>query len=219
MGLVAFTCLISSYAFSAVTLTVPEEIKLISVNQQELRHSVFRSKDEYKLNEGQYTFGVRYQQFFQHADNSHDILKSSVVMVQSPVLRDGQHYSLALINAPRDFDAAQKYKQQPSIGLYDVNKQLLSEQMTNKEVSQPLLGKALFNNGVDLTSKETLKSQPVVETPVNVTQAQTMAPSSVDTKKQQINTANISADQQLIEWWQSASKTERQKFMSWLATQ
>ena len=100
----------STSAFSAVTLTVPEEIKIIAVNDQEVRSGLLRSDQTYKLDAGTNAISVRYTEFFQHNDNSHDILKSGVVTVKTPELKDGEAYKLALINAPKNFDEAKNIK-------------------------------------------------------------------------------------------------------------
>ena len=127
----------STSAFSAVTLTVPEEIKIIAVNDQEVRSGLLRSDQTYKLDAGTNAISVRYTEFFQHNDNSHDILKSGVVTVKTPELKDGEAYKLALINAPKNFDEAKKYKDQPIIGLYDAKNQLLVQQAGAKDAAKP----------------------------------------------------------------------------------
>lgn len=210
IGLTAAALFLSAHAFSAVTLSVPENIKLVAVNDQDIKISAFRSSGEYQLDAGQYAFGVRYQEFFQHADNSHDILKSAVVTIQTPELQDGQTYRLALLNAPKDFDAAQKYKQQPIVGVYNAANQLLSEQVAIRDKAQPLFGKSLTHNSVDLTTKNT--------TPVLANASQTIVANKVEAKDNKA-VVSVGADQQLIQLWQKANKSERQKFMTWLADQ
>lgn len=184
--------------FSAVTVTVPEEIKVVAVNDQEVNSGLLRSNQTYSLDEGVNAISVRYNEFFQHSDNSHDILKSGVVTVKTPSLKDGETYRLALIQAPNDFDAAQKYKDQPIIGLYDAKNQLLVQQTGAKDAAKPWFGNRVLTKKVDMT-----------------TQAATSVhqPAAVYTQSADQN------DQQLIQLWQKASKAERQKFMTWLAEQ
>lgn len=212
-AIAALTMTCASYA--AVSIQVPEEIKVVSVNQQEVKSSILRANSEYKLDAGTHLIGVRYQEFFQHYDNSHDILKSSVVHLQTSQLEDGQKYRLALIDAPKDFDTAQKYKDQPMIGLYNQNGQLVAQQTGVSQAAQPLLGKTLGNSTIDLTTK------PVVATPGAISAVQTKAtvPVEVELKNQVANHVVIGVDAELKQLWQKANKQERQKFMSWLAEQ
>ncbi|MBA4068390.1 DUF2057 domain-containing protein [Acinetobacter lwoffii] len=190
--------LFSTSVFSAVTVTVPEEIKIVAVNDQEVNSGLLRSNQTYSLDAGVNAISVRYNEFFQHSDNSHDILKSGVVTVKTPSLKDGETYRLALIQAPKDFDAAQKYKDQPIIGLYDAKNQLLVQQAGTKDAAKPWFGNRVLTKKLDMTTQ--------VATPVH-------QPAAVYTQSADQN------DQQLIQLWQKASKAERQKFMTWLAEQ
>ena len=190
--------LFSTPVFSAVTVTVPEEIKIVAVNDQEVKSGLLRSNQTYSLDAGVNAISVRYNEFFQHSDNSHDILKSGVVTVKTPSLKDGETYRLALIQAPKDFDAAQKYKNQPIIGLYDAKNQLLVQQTGAKDAAKPWFGNRVLTKKLDMTTQ--------VATPVH-------QPAAVYTQSADQN------DQQLIQLWQKASKAERQKFMTWLAEQ
>jgi len=190
--------LFSTSVFSAVTVTVPEEIKIVAVNDQEVNSGLLRSNQTYSLDGGINAISVRYNEFFQHSDNSHDILKSGVVTVKTPSLKDGETYRLALIQAPKDFDAAQKYKNQPIIGLYDAKNQLLVQQTGAKDAAKPWFGNRVLTKKLDMTTQ--------VATPVH-------QPAAVYTQSADQN------DQQLIQLWQKASKAERQKFMTWLAEQ
>lgn len=202
--------MVSSAAFSAVTVTAPEEIKIVAVNDQEVSAGLLRSNQQYKLDAGENAISVRYTEFFQHADNSHDILRSGIVTVKTPVLKDGENYRLALIDAPKNFDAAQKYKDQPIIGLYDQQKQLLVKQAGAKAEQKAWFSTGAFgSSSVDLTKTKTAApaNQPA---PVY---AQAASVSGTDTARA------VAADQQLVQLWQKSSKQERQKFMSWLAEQ
>lgn len=205
----------STSAFSAVTLTVPEEIKMIAVNDQEVRSGLLRSDQTYKLDAGTNAISVRYNEFFQHNDNSHDILKSGVVTVKTPELKDGETYKLGLINAPKNFDEAKKYKDQPIIGLYDAKNQLLVQQAGAKDAAKPLLGQSILGKSVDLTTNK-------VVTPTNQPAAvytQTASTPNVATANVRENASVGQLDQQLIQLWKQASKAERQKFMNWLGEQ
>lgn len=215
----AAALMLSSAGFAAVTLTVPEEIKIVAVNDQEVTGGLFRSTEKYKLDAGENVLTVRYSEFFQHADNSHDILKSGVAAIRTPSLIDGQEYRLGLVNAPKDFDAAQKYKDQPIFGLYDKSNQLLVQQAGAKKEQKLIFSNGVLGNAVDFTKKEVVpENQPAPVYAQSVTVKPTNVVSPVAASKNVTINEN-GADQQLIQLWQKANKAERQKFMSWLAEQ
>lgn len=207
--------LFSTSVFSAVTLTIPEEIKIVALNDQEVSSGLLRSNQSYQLDAGVNAISVRYNEFFEHSDNSHDILKSGVVTVKTPVLKDGETYRLALMNAPRNFDQAQAYKNQPIIGLYDAKNQLLVQQIGAQDAAKPWFGNSLLAKTVGTDNKTVT---PVNQPAAVYTQAATVPKVAVSQVQSKAGAASQN-DQQLIQLWQQASKAERQKFMSWLAEQ
>ena len=225
IALAATAFMMSNMAFSAVTLSVPEEIKIVAVNDQEVKVGLFRASDTFKIDAGSNQISVRYTEYFQHYDNSHDILRSGVVTLTTPHLQDGSHYRLALIDAPKDFDAAKKYKDQPIIGLYNAQNKLLVQQSGASGVTKPWFATVGTDKVVDLTTPkvqqpasiyaEAGQDQQVVQHVQNTVTA-------VDQKSQLKRATTVDqglASEALIQLWNKASKEERQKFMSWLATQ
>jgi len=84
---------------------------------------------------------------------------------------------------------------------------------------KPWLSTGIFGKVVDLTSRN---KAPVIQPPP--VYATTTAPVVTTTVKSDLRPNTTvsnpsSADQQLIQIWKQASKTERQKFMTWLAEQ
>ena len=206
----------STSAFSMVTLTVPEEIKIVAVNDQKVNSGLLRSNQTYKIDPGVNTISARYNEFFEHHDSSHDILKSGVVTIKTPELKDGEAYNLALINAPQDFDEAKAYKDQPIIGLYNANQQLLVQQAGAKASSKRWFGGGGGDNANDLSGGEV--TIPVNQ-PAAIYTQHTVKPVVATVSAQQSSALNSSSDQQMVELWKKASKSERQKFMAWLAEQ
>lgn len=208
----------SSSAFAAVTITAPEEIVVLAVNDQEVNTGIFRTKkNEYKVDAGSAAISVRYQQYFEHLNSEHDILKSGVVTIKAPNLQDGQSYKLSLVDAPQSFEAAKKYAEQPTVALYDVNNQLIVQQTGANNEAKPWLSGGLFGRVFDLTTAKKQESHQ----PAPVYQATAPAAQNVNTVAVASHMINSSAtaDQELIQIWQKASKAERQRFMSWLAEQ
>lgn len=219
-GIVAISLMVSAPVFAAVTITTPEEIVLLAINDQEVNSGLFRtSKNDYKVDAGQASFSVRYQQYFRHLDGEHDIVKSGVVTIAAPNLLDGKTYTLKPVNVPNEYEAAKKYAEQPTIALYDQNKKLVVEQTGANNEPKAWFGGRIF----DFTkSNKPSGNQPAAvygssSTAVQASAAQSSAATAA-TDVQYAMPAR-SADQQLIQIWQSASKAERQRFMTWLANQ
>lgn len=215
LGVAAIALMACSSAFSAVTISVPEEIKLLTVNDQEIRSGLFSSAQQVKVNAGENVINLRYQQYFEHHNGAHDILKSGVITLKTPILQDGENYRLALVNPPKDFDAAKEFKDQPSVGLYNQKNQLLVQQTGAKVSSTGWLIGSLRNKTVDTTQHSATVNQPAaVYTAAALLPSEKTTSVTLHTQKQ-----TQGKEQQLIQLWQQATKAERQKFMSWLAEQ
>ena len=221
VGVAAFGLLLSSSVFSAVTITAPEEIVILAVNGQEVNSGLIPSKkNNYQVDPGNLTVNVRYREYFEHLNGEHDIVKSGVVTIQAQDLQDNQSYSLGLVNAPKNFDAAKKYADQPTVALYDQNKKLVVQQTGANNEAQPwFTGNNLLSRTLDLTqkNKNNAVNQPAPVYAGTTAQVAATAPIAVTTAAT-VGTAKTT-DQQLAELWQKASKAERQKFMAWLAGQ
>ncbi len=215
LGLASIALMACSSAFSAAIIAVPEEIKLLAVNDQEVRSGLFSSAQQVKVNAGENVMNLRYQQYFEHHNGAHDILKSGVITLKTPILQDGENYRLALVNPPKDFDAAKEFKDQPSVGLYNQKNQLLVQQTGAKASSTGWLGGSWLNKTLDTTQNSAAINQPAaVYTAAAVLPSEETTSATLPTAKQ-----TQGKEQQLIQLWQQASKVERQKFMSWLAEQ
>ena len=206
----AITLILASVTtFSAVIITAPEEIKILAVNDQEVNTGLFRAKNnQYKVDAGKNNLSVRYNQYFEHLNGDHDIVKSGVITLTTPLLKDGESYALNLVNAPTNYETAKKYAEQPVIALFDQNKKILVQQTGANTQQKPWLSQSLFGKVTDLTQKKSIPlNQPA---PVY---SQTSVTESVEDRS--ISTT----DQQLIQLWKKSSKIERQKFMNWLGEQ
>lgn len=207
--------MVSGAAFSAVTISAPEEIKILAVNDQEVNTGLFRAKNnQYKVDAGTSNISVRYTQYFEHLNGEHDIVKSAVVTLQTPVLQEGGNYRLDLVNAPASFEAAKKYAGQPIVALFDKNNQMLVQQAGANTESKPWLAQSIFSRTTDLTQKKTtLENQPAPEYIQAAVQSNLVGVTSIEPA------SVVTGDQQLIQLWQKSNKAERQKFMTWLAEQ
>lgn len=219
VGVAAFGLLLSSSVFSAVTITAPEEIVILAVNGQEVNNGLIPSKkNNYQVDPGNLTVNVRYREYFEHLNGEHDIVKSGVVTIQASDLQDNRSYTLGLVNGPKNFEAAKKYAEQPTVALYDQNKKLIVQQTGANNEAQPWFsGNSLLARTLDLTQKN---KNNVVNQPAPVYAASTTNVAPVAVTATTVVSGNIkTTDQQLVDLWQKASKAERQKFMAWLAGQ
>jgi uncharacterized protein len=209
----AAALMVSGAAFSAVTISAPEEIKILAVNDQEVNTGLFRAKNnQYNVDAAIRNISVRYNQYFEHLNGEHDIVKSAVVTILTPVLQDGEEYRLGLVNAPVNFEAAKKYAEQPVVALFDKNNDMLVQQTGANTEQKPWLAQNIFSRTTDLTQKKTtLENQPAPIYTQAAVQSRVIAATSGE------STSGVTGDQQLIQLWQKLNKVERQKFMSWLA--
>lgn len=219
VGVAALGLFLSGSVFSAVTITAPEEIVILAVNGQEINNGLLASKkNNYQVDPSNLTVNVRYREYFEHLNGEHDIVKSGVVTLQATELKDNQSYVLGLVNAPKSFEAAKKYAEQPTVALYDQNKKLVVQQTGANNEAQPwFTGSNLISRTLDLTSKNknNAVNQPAPVYGAAATNQVIEAPIPTVASTNSIK----STDQQLVDLWQKASKAERQKFMAWLAGQ
>lgn len=212
LSIAALIFSLGNVAYAAVTIAAPEVIDVLAVNDQEVKNNFLRSQEStYEIDAGKASLSIRYRQFFQHLNGEHDILKSGVVTVQTPDLKDGETYTLALVNLPQSFEAAKIYAAQPTVALYNSKNELVVQQTGANTEAKPWLGSGLLGRSFDLTQKQI---KPSVHQP-----EPTYTASIVDTVKTAMTSRNTQTDQQLIELWKKASKAERQSFMNWIAEQ
>lgn len=217
LSVAAIGLLLSGSVFSAVTITAPEEIVILAVNGQEVNSGLFRSsKNNYKVDAGTTNLSVRYQEYFEHLNGEHDIVKSGVVTIQTPSLKDGQTYKLAMVGAPKEFEQAKKYAEQPTVAVYNSNNELVVQQTGANNEAKPWFATGLLGKVTDFTTKSSKQQPDAVYAAPKPTTAQVAAPIAVTVPSAGVAQTN---DQRLVEIWQKSSKAERQKFMAWLAEQ
>lgn len=206
--------MVTSPLFAAITLTTPEEIKVAAINGQELNTGLFSSnKNAQQLKVGENIVSVRYTQYFEENRNigTHEIVRSNIVNIKTPLLEDNQNYYLAVIDLPKDADTAREYAKAPFFGLYNSQNQLLAKQQGAKSSNLGIVSN-LFVEG-DSSNKYSVNTQPLAEYT-----AQAKMKPEVSTTSNHINSLK-DEDQQLIQIWKKATKAEKQKFMTWLAEQ
>ena len=219
----ALVASLSQNLYAASTITAPDDIVIVGINDQAIKSSLLKKSKEYKVNPGALSLSVRYQAYFEDKLNRHDIVKSDVLRLDVPQIQDNQRYVLKLINAPKDHDDAKKYAEQPMIALFDQNnQQVVQELKMSNQPRNSILG-GLFSDSVDLTQAAPTNNSSVAIRQTAKTQSSTGAQpvnTQIAVKQASTQLANVkSVDQHMIQLWQNASKAERQKFMTWLAEQ
>lgn len=219
----ALVASLSQNLYAASTITAPDDIVIVGINDQAIKSSLLKKSKEYKVNPGALSLSVRYQAYFEDNLNRHDIVKSDVLRLDVPQIQDNQRYVLKLINAPKDHDDAKKYAEQPMIALFDQNnQQVVQELKMSNQPRNSILG-GLFSDSVDLTQAAPTNNSSVAIRQTAKTQSSTGAQpvnTQIAVKQASTQLANVkSVDQHMIQLWQNASKAERQKFMTWLAEQ
>ena len=219
----ALVASLSQNLYAASTITAPDDIVIVGINDQAIKSSLLKKSKEYKVNPGTLSLSVRYQAYFEDNLNRHDIVKSDVLRLDVPQIQDNQRYVLKLINAPKDHDDAKKYAEQPMIALFDQNnQQVVQELKMSNQPRNSILG-GLFSDSVDLTQAAPTNNSSVAIRQTAKTQSSTGAQpvnTQIAVKQASTQLANVkSVDQHMIQLWQNASKAERQKFMTWLAEQ
>lgn len=214
----------SQNVMAASTITVPEEIVVVSINDQAIKSSFLKNTKEYKVNPGPTLLNVRYQDYFEYGLTQHDIVKSNLVQIQVPQLEDNQRYVLKLVNPPKNHDEAKVFSQQPNIELINQNNQKVPQHLSTAVQSKSSLFGGLFGQSQDLTQSASVVQfkQSENRSQQNVTNELSRSnPKAVENTKatDSIKNNGYTNDQKLIDLWQGASKLERQKFMSWLAEQ
>lgn len=214
------------HTLAASTIHAPAEIIVQNINDKVIKSSFLKSKKQYQVEPGELKIQIRYQDYFENNLNQHDILKSDLIELKVPQLPDQKNYSLKLINPPQDYEQAKQFTAEPKIGLYDEKGQLVGQQtLTIIAQNSSILDRVL--------NTSTRDSQVETKVQVNATQAEHSAlnesaniTSAVSQKSQQSGTTysnraqlQLSHDEQLKQIWQQSNKSERQKFMSWLAEQ
>ena len=192
----------TSSAYAAATIHAPEEIRVVAINDYEIRSGLFNSGETtYKVNEGINHISVRYWQYFEHSNGDHDIVKSGLIQLTTPELTNST-YQLKLVNAPNTYEQAKAFSLEPQVALYQDGRLIVEQSSVDKQ-KQPWLSTAV-NGIVDLT---TSAIQP----------SYTPAQPKLSTVKLESSSSSKSSD--LIELWKQSSVSQRQQFMQWLTEQ
>lgn len=212
---------VSLPVFAEVMLQTPEEINVVAIDDQEIHAGLIKGKrNSFKLDAGQHTISVKYQDIYYHNDGEHDVVKSNVVTLNQVPFKDGEEYQLTLLNAPKEFEQAKKFAEQPTIAIKNASGQIIAQQTGASSQSKSWLSNGIFGSITDLRQKN---NQPITIKQTTATQATTNSnvvnPSAASSNVTHLTNGQSTRDQQLIELWKNATPQERQRFTAWLAEQ
>lgn len=106
----------TAVAADTVSLAVPENIHILSIDGQEQGSHFFGSRAHLKpLSVGEHVLTVRYAQLFNLSADEHDIVKSAPITLRF-MAQAGQHYQLT-VNPPKHHDDAVAFAKKPDIQL------------------------------------------------------------------------------------------------------
>ncbi|OTG88392.1 hypothetical protein B9T31_02460 [Acinetobacter sp. ANC 4558] len=204
---------LSSFVVAAVTLTTPQEIKVEEINGQPIAKKIFGSDSrQFQLKSGINDLEVSYYQYFE-AENgigAHDIVRSAPVRIKTPLLKDNETYTLALIQAPKTNDQAKAFAKQPVFGLYNNKNELLMTQEGTYQQPRGIINAVFGDQNITRNLNEN-KVQPKA--------VYTQNAEFLNQKSDEVQQTTKNALNQLILSWKNANKEDRQKFMLWLAEQ
>ena len=186
--------LLNTTAYADAILKTVEDVKIEAINDKEVNSGLLQFKNkEFRLSEGQHTLAVRYSAYFEEYLNigTHEIVKSDLIELKTPYLKDNQNYLIKLIQTPQNINDARLFAKSPEIGLYDIQGKLLAKA-----------------SGID---RKKYNSNTVFKSPTISTN------DSNDQNYVKMSEMSKSTNHKLIETWQNSSKQERQQFMNWLA--
>lgn len=196
---------LSNSAWSAVNIVAPADVHVMAIDTQDIKTGLLGTQQhEFKVDAGEHQLHVRYEQFFNHPhSDEHEIIKSDVLVIETPALLDGEQYYLAVPKQFKDVDEARTFAKNPKIFLKNQRGEVVAEQ-SYVQVKQPILTAGLFSRSYDLTKKKT-----------NTVQKSSSETPTVSQK----TTKNTAKGQQLIDMWSNSSSADREAFLIWLNQQ
>lgn len=212
--------LFTTHLYAASIITSPEEIVVLSINDQTIKPGFLKTQKKYTVNPGATSLSVRYQEHFEDGIGHHDIVKSDIVKIQLPALSDQQQYALKLVHPPQNYDDARKFAEQPVIEVVDHKGQKITQKLSISTEPKVSLIDGLLGRSVDVRNAQgSANKNDMTSTPEHFKMDSSVSTSSNSSVPEAAVSTSSSEDQQLIDVWKKASKAERQKFMSWLGEQ
>lgn len=199
---------LTTSAFAQVQLTVDNNIKVIAIDGQEIRHGLLQPlQQNFTIEAGRHVITARYDRLYNLRNNEHDYLKSNNVTVTVD-LADNQTYQLIMPNQPNSYTAAKEYVKAPSLAI-TYNGNIITQESINEGRAGVLGGikgaiGSLFGRG-ESASNSNQKAIVVINQASGNTVAINQAP-----------IANADSLDGFMQLWLNASDEERKKIRQWI---
>ncbi|MDN3652738.1 DUF2057 family protein [Thalassotalea ponticola] len=183
-----------STSVHAQELVIPDNFNVIRVNNQAISGSLFMRDTKVSLQPGKNVIVLRYAQMFDgDLEDHHTTVRSEPFVISFEV---NQNTPLRFVHQqPLDINEARLYAKSPQLTLFDAN----GEQITLLIQSQSEHERTLQQRTVDRRQKiiqQSIEQQPLSEA-----------------------TTTVNALPMLKYWWQRATFTEREAFLTYLEQQ
>ncbi|MFL1732201.1 DUF2057 family protein [Moraxella oculi] len=191
-------------ASAEVRLLVDDNIKVIAINGQEIRHGMLQpSQKEFKLHSGRHAITARYDRMFDLPRGEHDHLKSGN-MTLTANLKDNQTYQLVMPNQPNAYATAKTFAKTPVLALSQHGQILTQQHLIDEQPS--ILGNITHGIGNLLGRGEYGSSSH--DQPISALD---------DTSTLTPNTPKITNNlDEFMRIWLNANQEEREKIRQWI---
>lgn len=188
-------------AFAEVKLNVDENIKVIAINGQEIKHGLLQPlQKQFTLQAGQHMITARYDRLFNLRNQDHDYLKSDNISL-AVELADNQTYELVMPNQPNSYQAAKEYAKSPVLAVAHNGKIIAEQAKTDSRTGVFASMGASLNGLLGRNQPAVIASQP------QATSTPTPATPEVAPKGSLDN---------FMQLWLDASEAEREKIRQWV---
>lgn len=204
------TAFISTAVFADVKLSVDDNIKVMAINGQEIRHNILQPlKKDFTLQAGRHVITARYDRLFDLTNGSHDYLKSGNITITAE-LADNQNYQLIMPNQPNSYQSAKEYAKAPSLAISH-HGNIIAQENTSQEREGILSGLGGIR-GMFGKDKAINDNQKVIN---SLNTAQNAGVPTTQTQHTQTTQKKDNLDG-FMELWLNASEEERKKIRQWV---
>ncbi len=211
LPLIVLLSMASTFAYSAVTLDVEDNIKVTAINGQAVNKGLFsRDKSHFTLQAGKHVITARYDRMFNFSRDKHDYVKSGNITVTAD-LADNQTYKLVMPNQPKRYAQAKEYAQKPTLAIKLGNQTLASQ-------STQVAKGSLFATAEQKFSSLFNKNNAVNDNAKVIASIAQTAPQTTTQNTSQATTENTKSTlDQFMQIWLKATPAERERIRAWIA--
>lgn len=198
-----FALAIAMQASAQVQLNVDENIKVIAINGQEIKHGLLQPlQTQFQLEAGRHVITARYDRLFNLHNKDHDYLKSDTISLTVD-LADNQQYQLIMPNQPNSYNAAKEYIKTPTLAVAQNGKIIAEQSKIDTRTGVLANVGSMFGGLFNRDQGAVLQNQQAYNDAQNTTQTQpaTQTKGSLDN---------------FMQLWLNANEEEREKIRQWV---